>query len=418
MGTGGFLMEALEKLVFLSKEDKISLEDIKTKQLIGFETDPVLFSLACSNMFLHGDGRSNLLFRSSLLDTNNELDKTLLNYIKQQKPTKCIINPPYENNNSILFTIQAIDFLEKNGKLIIIMPTPTLLKNKDILTKELLKKAKLDFVIKMPFNLFSEQQRSVNTSIFGFTKNPHQADDLVLFFNLKDDGFRSVQHKGKVDSFNKWNDIENNILGLINGETYQNSTAVKRKIFNSNNELILDSSFEDNNSKYKKVKLKDLFDFEDGSLASAKGDLSGNIDFITAAAEWQKHNVSSHEQEALVYATKSSGSLGRSHYVNGKFIASNLCLILTPKITSKYPINLEFYNYYLNNIREFIVGDLAEGTSKLIIKTALLQDYEVDYIPKEKQDAYIKNNIKKLKEIKEALKEQEIKAKKNFDELF
>lgn len=30
--------------------------------------------------------------------------------------------------------------------------------------------AKLDFVIKMPFNLFSEQGRFVNTLIFGFTK--------------------------------------------------------------------------------------------------------------------------------------------------------------------------------------------------------------------------------------------------------
>ena len=40
-----------------------------------------------------------------------------------------MINPPYENNNSIKFVKQALDYLENNGKLIIIMPTPTLTRN-------------------------------------------------------------------------------------------------------------------------------------------------------------------------------------------------------------------------------------------------------------------------------------------------
>jgi len=61
---------------------------------------------------------------------------------------------------------QALDFLENNGKLIIIMPTPTLTHNQGGETEEILKMAKLDFVIKMPMNLFSEQKRCVNTSIF------------------------------------------------------------------------------------------------------------------------------------------------------------------------------------------------------------------------------------------------------------
>ena len=79
-------------------------------------------------MFLHGDGRTNLIYRSSLLE-NNETDKKVLNYIHSLKPTKCIINPPYENNGAFDFTWQAIDFLENNGKLIIIMPSNTLEKN-------------------------------------------------------------------------------------------------------------------------------------------------------------------------------------------------------------------------------------------------------------------------------------------------
>ena len=110
------------------------------------------------------------------------------------------------------------------------MPTPTLNMNKDDKTKELLEKAKLDFVIKMPLNLFSEQKRIVNTSIFGFTKTKHWNDDEVFFVNLKDDGFESIQHKGRVDVNNEWNDLENKIINIINNSKEEKGLSKKKKI--------------------------------------------------------------------------------------------------------------------------------------------------------------------------------------------
>ena len=71
-GTGGFLMEAMEKLNNLAKDDENELEKIREHKLIGFELDSTLFALSCSNMFLHGDGRSNMLYRDSLLKTNKK----------------------------------------------------------------------------------------------------------------------------------------------------------------------------------------------------------------------------------------------------------------------------------------------------------------------------------------------------------
>ena len=154
MGSGGFLMEALEILSSLAQDDLEKQDYIRQNQLIGFENDSVLFALACSNMFLHGDGRSNLMFRSSLLsDTSqaivNNRDAILLEKIREKKPTKCIINPPYEKTSPIDFTKQAIEYLEPIGKLIIIMPTPTLRKYQEVDGKaeEILRLANLDFVI-------------------------------------------------------------------------------------------------------------------------------------------------------------------------------------------------------------------------------------------------------------------------------
>ena len=153
-GSGGFLMEAMERLVSLANQDTEKIKKIHEEQLIGFEIDPVLFSLACSNMFLHGDGRTNLLYRNSLLleedDTIvNSGNEELLKYIHNRKPTRCIINPPYEKDLSIQFVLSAIEYLETNGKLIIIMPTPTLTKNiRNGLTAKVLKKSKIGFCYK------------------------------------------------------------------------------------------------------------------------------------------------------------------------------------------------------------------------------------------------------------------------------
>lgn len=425
-GSGGFLMESMEVLFNLAKDDEETLENIRTNQLVGFELDPVLFALACSNMFLHGDGRSNLLFRNSLLYEQNEeivnnKDAVLYEYIRNLHPTKSVINPPYEDNMPIKFTKQAIDYLESNGKLIIIMPTPTLTKNQQGgnrgitgLTEEILEVARLDFVIKMPFPLFSEQKRIVNTSIFGFTKTPHQKNDEVLFCNLEDDGFESIQHKGRVDKYNKWNDLENVILDAVNNSKEIENVSKKKKIYKDN--VLNCAGFQDKrNSRHDLVRFNELFNTEKGTLQSSKNDQDGKYNFLTASDERKKHSSFDYDCEALVYAIQASGSLGKSQYIYGKFIASNLCLVLTPKENKKYPINLQFYNWYLEAIRKQIVADLADGTSKLTIGEIPLNNYYLEYIPIEEQNRFVKEHVSKYSEAKNEL----IKVKNELmDDLF
>lgn len=423
-GTGGFLMEAMETLVSLANEDDSKIKEIREKQLIGFENNDVLFALACSNMFLHGDGRTNLLFRSSLLHDKSEniinnKDKKLFEYIKSLKPTKCIINPPYENNNSIKFTLQALEYIESNGKLIIIMPTPSLTKNQNGLTDEILGMAKLDFVIRMPYNLFSEQGRTVNTSVFGFTKTPHNENDSVLFYNLEDDGFVSIQHKGRVDKDNLWKGIESQIIDSVFNLNEIPHIAERKKIYKNG---ILNCAGYQNKIKSgtQFVNVSDIFDIKNGTLQSSKNE-DGEYDFITGAEEWKTHVDYEFEEEAVVYVVGAGGSLGRSHYVNGKFTASNLCLVLTPKDKENYPINLQFYNVYFNKMRKKMVSDLADGTSKLTINKTMLEKYIIDYIPLALQNKFVDNNVKeynkKLNELKRTIEIAEEKINDELQEL-
>ena len=397
-GTGGFLMNAMENLFYLANGNPDKINAIKEKQLIGFEIDAVLFSLACSNMFLHGDGRTNLLYRSSLLNDKTEnitngSDAELFEHIKSFKPTKCIINPPYENNNAIKFTKQAIDYLEPNGKLVIIMPSNTLTKNqngRNNLVAELLESATLDFVIKRPSTLFTEQKRTVNPSIFGFTKAPHPQNKEVQFFYLENDGLVSVQHKGRIDKYKKWNGIEALIIDTILNSKEIEGISEKKKIFYGSKLNSAGIMSEENS--HNMLKIEDLFYVEKGSLASEDND-EGEYDFITAGKEWKKHSEYSHDTEAIVFAVEASGSLGRTHYVNGKFIASNLCLILTPKQRDKYPVLLEYYNKYFDSIRRKLVWDIAEGGSKLHIVQKELKNYYIDYISLDEQKLKLKQII-------------------------
>ncbi|MDD5016038.1 MAG: N-6 DNA methylase, partial [Atribacterota bacterium] len=60
-GTGGFLISALRKMIEDAKGDFEKEKEIKTKQIIGVEYLSNIFALACSNMYIHQDGKSNII---------------------------------------------------------------------------------------------------------------------------------------------------------------------------------------------------------------------------------------------------------------------------------------------------------------------------------------------------------------------
>lgn len=412
-GSGGFLMQAMETMINQCEGDKEQIKSITEKQLIGFEIDPVLYSLACTNMYLHGVERTNMFYRSSLLDLSVKQDKLVFDEIRKLKPTKVIINPPYEKGNPIKFTKQALEFLEPNGTLITIMPNPTLLSNVGKLTDDILKIAKLDFVIKMPVAIFKEQDRTVYTSIFGFTKTPHRKEDEVVFYELKDDGLVSVQHKGRLDKHNKWGKVEEEICDYVLNKKEKYGICEKRRIY-VGDKIVLAGVKKQTLDLPNLVKFSDIFVTSNfGTLQSEDNNPEGQYDFITAAEKWKKHDSYSHEKEAIIYAVGAEGSLGRAHYVNGKFIASTLCLILTPKNPQKYPVDLEFYSYYLMAIREKIVSALRNGTSKLTIKPEELDDYPIEYFDMTEQRIKKDEIIQRMKEVRkleEKLKQAENKV--------
>ncbi len=136
------------------------------------------------------------------------------------------------------------------------------------------------------------------------------------------------------------------------------------------------------------VPIGKLFNLEKGQLQSTKC-TPGEYDFITAAEDWKTHNEFEHECEALIFAAAASGSLGRTHYIDGKFISSDLCFILTPKNEEKYSLNLAFYHFVFNSLRPVLVAATKSGTSKESINQTNLKKYELPYFGIKQQDLWI-----------------------------
>ena len=164
-------------------------------------------------------------------------------------------------------------------------------------------------------------------------------------------------------------------------------------------------------SEWKKIKIGDIFSIEKGSLQSSKC-TPGEYDFITAATDWKTHNSFDHECEAIVYAVAASGSLGRAHYVNGKFIASDLCFILTEKDKKQYPINFLFYQIVFEMLRDEIVSKTKTGTSKESINRGNFSNYEIPYFPIEFQLANYQKFVNAKNIVKNLLAEAEVQ--KNY----
>lgn len=123
--------------------------------------------------------------------------------------------------------------------------------------------------------------------------------------------------------------MEQSVLDAINNCREIEGISQKKKIF-KDGVLNCAGIQKKRTSNYEMVKIGQLFNIERGNLQSEKNE-DGEYNFITASSEWKTHIEYTHECEAIIFAFGAAGSLGKTHYVNGKFIASNLCFILTPK---------------------------------------------------------------------------------------
>lgn len=181
-----------------------------TNKIIGVEYQARMAALSLANMIMRG--------YDATIYQGDSFGEELLKSIKNQKPTKMIINPPYTQDGypELGFVSRGLNQLEPGGLGVAIVPMSCAIKN-DAATKklkqELLDNHKLLATFSMPDQLFYPV--GVVTIVMLFQAHTTNEDgDLTFFGYVKDDGFEITRVNGRQNTTGRWYQIKEEMLNL------------------------------------------------------------------------------------------------------------------------------------------------------------------------------------------------------------
>lgn len=204
-GSGAFLVKSMCNMIKESggiKTKKAS--SIKKTQLFGIEFDREIFALACANMLIHKDGKTNL-------EQFDSRTKEACDWIKSKQITKVLMNPPFESKYGCLTIVEnVLRNVPEHTKCAFILPDKKL--EKDRKGPKLLKHSTLEKIIKLPEKVFSE---GVTTSVFIFEAGVPQNEQEIFACYIEDDGLETVKNQGRQDIKDRWQAIEDEWVEII-----------------------------------------------------------------------------------------------------------------------------------------------------------------------------------------------------------
>lgn len=206
-GSGAFLVKAMCNMIKEAGGNKTDkAKKIKQSQLYGIEFDREIFALACANMLIHKDGKTNL---EQLDSRTDEAAK----WIKSKGITKVLMNPPFEKKYGCIDIVSVVlNSVTKNSVCAFIMPDKKLEKDSKSKVRKILKEHSLLKIIKLPEKVFSE---GVTTSIFIFKTGVPQNGREIFACYLEEDGLETVKNQGRQDIKDRWQDIEDKWVDII-----------------------------------------------------------------------------------------------------------------------------------------------------------------------------------------------------------
>ncbi|MGD0459507.1 MAG: N-6 DNA methylase [Terriglobia bacterium] len=219
-GTSGFLISAMNRMIRDCNGDSDRIRRVKRYGLIGIESQPKMFALAASNMILRGDGSCQLFegscFNESIVrDIQNLKELNRKGQEKANRPNVGFINPPYslkgEGLSELQFVKTMLDYLDRGGTGIAIVPIGCVIENSD-LKRQLLQSHTLEAVISMPDDLFGKNATVVSCVLIFTAHKKHPETKSSWFSRMKDDGFVTLKHIGRVDHYNRWGKIRTKLV--------------------------------------------------------------------------------------------------------------------------------------------------------------------------------------------------------------
>lgn len=211
-GSGAFLVKSMCNMI--KEAGGINTQkatEIKKKQLYGIEFDREIYALACANMLIHKDGKTNLEQLDSRKDEASKWIRNIkvkLDGESQAKSiTKVLMNPPFERAYGCMTIVKnVLDSVPVGTACAFILPDKKL--EKDLADKKygnkVLKDHRLKTIVKLPEKIFT----GVTASIFVFEAGKPQNGQSIIGYYIEEDGLETVKNQGRQDIKNKWQEIE------------------------------------------------------------------------------------------------------------------------------------------------------------------------------------------------------------------
>lgn len=272
-GSGSFLVQAMVKELSdcrkgkTEEEYKTLAENIMKNHIYGIEIEEKAYGLSTTNMLIHGDGNSNILFGNCFESKD---------FIKKANPDIFLVNPPYnakplhipsaykvgwkkdikeDPTKGLCFIHFLSDVVkemnierERKGeniklvKLAVLLPLQCAIGSSTIIQNEkeaLLEDNTLEAVFSLPAEIFYPGA-SANACCMLFTLGqPHvdaSGDARSTFFGYcKDDGFIKKKNLGRVETFDSegnsnWKYIESEWLKLFRDKKAEDGKSAVRTV--------------------------------------------------------------------------------------------------------------------------------------------------------------------------------------------
>ena len=210
-GSGAFLTKSMANMIQeAGGPDTNEAKQIKQHQLYGIEIDERVFALACANMMIHKDGKTNL-DRDNTMSAEaarwmHDINWTDTGNLKKYHITKILMNPPYERKYKPIDILNNVFDNMPNGiDVAILLPDHKLEKESKRKVRKLLTNNRLLKIIKLPEETFNE---GVSVSIFILRTGESTEGKEVFTCEIKNDGLETVKNQGRQDIKNRWPGIE------------------------------------------------------------------------------------------------------------------------------------------------------------------------------------------------------------------
>lgn len=413
-GTGGFLISAYKYIFSKNPNMKFDERSAVLSNLVGYDIEPSMVRISDMNMYLHGCTEPNII----------EYDTLTFEDRWDDKYDVVLANPPFftpkggitphnkfsiqSKKAEVLFSEYIMEHMTRSGKGAFIVPEGIIANNQSaykLLRKKMVESGIYAVVGLHPYVF--KPYSGVSTLILFFDHKYKGRGEIYLKM-IEEDGFE--RGEGRMPTPDK-NDLPGctkeieKFCEYLDGNLSESKLKISGKIIKPDD---YDENYDFHPYSYYKKDgepckvIGDIFNVEKGTVQSSKRE-EGDYTFITASDTWLTHNEYTHDCEALVFVFGAGGSLGKVHYINGKFVASDLCFVLTPKDPQN--TDLKYFYAYFNSRRKDIVRRLARGTNKKAINDSRFKSYTISF-PSAPEQNKVGKDVKKVFDRIEKLKKQ------------